>query len=143
MIQFEINRFATTSLLPVECKGELKKRVEEENGSLHLPTFKRTLAAAIQNGMVELGETKMRFLATQAAKDDFDAKQKAGKAAVKSAKKKAKAKKARKKKKSAKKKKPSKPKKTIKKKGRLKGKRKAGRGKKKGKKSVKKTKARK
>ena len=61
----------------------LKKQVEEENGSLHLPTFKRTLAAAIQNGMVELGDTKMRFLATQAAKDDFDAKQKAAKAAAK------------------------------------------------------------
>ena len=48
----------------------LKKQVAEENGgAIHLPTFRKTLALAIQNGMVEHGVTKMRFLITQKAKD--------------------------------------------------------------------------
>ena len=107
---------------------ELKKRVEEENGSLHLPTFKRTLSAAIQNGMVELGATKSRFLATASGKDEVDSKAAAAKAKSKAAAKKKSApkKSAKKGKKSGKKtskkatkksgkKKTSKPKKAIKK----------------------------
>ena len=112
---------------------ELKKRVEEENGSLHLPTFKRTLSAAIQNGMVELGATKARFLATDAGKDKVDSEAKAAKDKAKSVKKAKSAKKAKSGKKKATKKgrkKSSKPKKAIKKGRKGKKAKKAGRGRK-------------
>lgn len=104
----------------------LKKQVAEENGgAIHLPTFRKTLALAIQNGMVEHGVTKMRFLITQKAKDAEAARASEAKQKLKAKAKKAAsaAKKASKKKKSTRKKagkkstkKRSKPKKTIKKK---------------------------
>ena len=110
----------------------LKKQVAEENGgTVHLPTFKRTLSLAIQNGMVEHGLTKMRFLVTQKARDAQDeaarqakAKLKAkAKKATKSAKKTTRSKKkaAKSKKKATKKRASSKPKKTIKKASRGRG----------------------